>query len=56
MTQAHTALIRTLLLWGTAGEPEANVLLDAGATNTVIVGNSTSLEDHGSGTVVIPMP
>src|SRR2546422_906077 len=23
MTQAHTALILTLLLWGTAGEPEA---------------------------------
>ena len=34
----------------------ANVFLDAGATNTVIVGSSTSLEDHGSGTVVIPMP
>jgi hypothetical protein len=23
MTRAHTALILTLLLWGTAGEPEA---------------------------------
>ena len=34
----------------------ANVFLDAGATNTVIVGSSTSLEDHGTGTVVIPMP
>ena len=34
----------------------ANVFLDAGATNTVIVGSSTSLEDHGDGTVVIPMP
>ena len=34
----------------------ATVFLDAGATNTVIVGASTSLEDHGTGTVVIPMP
>jgi hypothetical protein len=32
----------------------ANVFLDAGAANTIIVGNSTSLQDHGSGTVVIP--
>lgn len=34
----------------------ANVFLDTGATNTVIVGRATSIEDHGSGTVVIPMP
>ena len=33
-----------------------NVFVDAGVTNTVVVGGATSLEDHGIGTVVVATP
>ena len=34
----------------------ADVFVDAGVTNTVVVGRQISVEDHGGGTVVVPMP
>jgi hypothetical protein len=34
----------------------ADIFIDAGGTNTFIAGRQTSMEDHGSGTVVVPMP
>jgi hypothetical protein len=36
--------------------PAANVFVEVGSTNTVIVGPQTSLEEHGIGAVVVPMP
>jgi hypothetical protein len=33
----------------------AEILVDAGVTGTVIVGHQNGIEDHGSGTVVVPM-
>jgi hypothetical protein len=34
---------------------QADVLVDAGVTNTVVVGTPGKIEDHGAGTVVVPM-
>ena len=33
----------------------ADVFVDAGATSTIVTGNQAGIEDHGSGTVVVPM-
>jgi hypothetical protein len=33
----------------------ADIFLDAGVTNTSVIGRQGRVEDHGSGTVVIPM-
>jgi hypothetical protein len=33
----------------------ADVFVDAGATNTLIIGRQAVVEDHGNGTVVVPM-
>ena len=33
----------------------ADVLVDVGVTNTAIVGRKATVEDHGVGTVVVPM-
>jgi hypothetical protein len=33
---------------------QADVFVDTGATNTVVIGRQAKIEDHGSGTVVIP--
>jgi hypothetical protein len=33
----------------------ADVFVDAGATNTFVIGRQALVEDHGSGTVVVPM-
>jgi hypothetical protein len=32
----------------------ADVFIDAGASNTVVIGSQATVADHGSGTVVIP--
>jgi hypothetical protein len=34
---------------------QADVFVDAGATNTVAVGGMSTVEDHGAGTVVVPL-
>lgn len=34
----------------------ADVFVDAGATNTVVIGRRAIVKDQGSGTVVVPMP
>jgi len=34
----------------------ASVFVDAGVANTLVVGRPAGVEDHGSGTVVIPIP
>ncbi|MGI8743124.1 MAG: hypothetical protein ACR2NN_11255 [Bryobacteraceae bacterium] len=34
----------------------ADIFVDAGATNTFVIGRQASVEDHGSGTVVVPRP
>ena len=34
----------------------ADVFVDAGVTNTLVVGRQVSVEDHGIGTVLVPMP
>ena len=34
----------------------ADIFLDAGVTNTSVIGRQASIEDHGSGTVVVPRP
>ena len=34
----------------------AAIFLDAGVTNTFVIGHQATVEDHGSGTVVVPMP
>ncbi len=34
----------------------AAVSLDSGVTNTFIIGRQAAIEDHGNGTVVVPMP
>ena len=33
-----------------------DVYVDAGATNTLLVGRQARVEDHGEGTVVVPIP
>jgi hypothetical protein len=33
----------------------ADVFVDLGVTQTVIVGLQSSIEDHGAGTIVIPL-
>jgi hypothetical protein len=33
----------------------ADVFIDAGATNTIVIGTQNGVEDHGSGTAVVPM-
>ncbi len=33
----------------------ADIFVDAGATNTFVIGRQASVEDHGSGTIVVPM-
>lgn len=35
---------------------EAGLFVDAGGNNTVLVGQSSTIEDHGSGTVVVSWP
>jgi hypothetical protein len=35
---------------------QADIFVDAGVTNTAIIGRKALIEDHGSGTVVLPMP
>jgi len=34
----------------------ADLYVDAGITNTIVVGAIGKVEDHGAGTVVVPMP
>ena len=34
----------------------ADIFVDAGVTNTVVIGRQGRVEDHGSGTVVVPRP
>jgi hypothetical protein len=34
----------------------ADIFVDAGVTNTFVIGRQALVEDHGSGTVVVPMP
>jgi len=34
----------------------ADLFVDAGVTNTLIVGRQNLIEDDGAGTVVVPMP
>jgi hypothetical protein len=34
----------------------ASIFLDAGVTNTFVIGRQATVEDHGSGTVAVPMP
>ena len=34
----------------------ADVFVDAGVTNTVVIGRKATVEDRGSGTVVVPKP
>jgi hypothetical protein len=34
---------------------QADVLVDAGVTNTVVIGAAGKVEDHGTGTVIVPM-
>jgi hypothetical protein len=34
----------------------ADVFVGAGVTNTLVIGRKASIEDHGIGTVVVPMP
>jgi hypothetical protein len=33
---------------------QADVFVDAGAANTIVVGGQTTFKDHGAGTVVVP--
>ena len=33
----------------------ADIFIDAGVTNTVVIGRQATIEDHGSGTVVVPI-
>ena len=33
----------------------ADIFIDAGVTNTFVIGRQASVEDHGSGTIVVPM-
>jgi hypothetical protein len=34
----------------------AGIFIDAGASNTVVIGRQATVQDHGTGTVVVPMP
>jgi hypothetical protein len=34
---------------------QADVFVDAGATNTIAVGAQNTVEDHGAGTVIVPV-
>ena len=34
----------------------ADIFVDAGVTNTVVIGRQASVEDHGSGTMIVPIP
>ena len=34
----------------------ADIFVDAGVTNTAVIGRQARVEDHGIGTVVVPMP
>ena len=34
---------------------EADIVVDAGVTNTIVVGTQSKVEDHGAGTVVVPI-
>ena len=34
----------------------ADIFVDAGVTNTFVIGRQATVQDHGSGTVVVPMP
>jgi hypothetical protein len=34
---------------------QADVFVDAGATNTIAVGRTSTVEDHGTGTVIVPV-
>lgn len=34
----------------------ADIFVDAGVTNTFVIGHQAHVEDHGSGTAVVPMP
>ena len=33
----------------------ADIFIDAGATNTSVIGRPARVEDHGTGTVIVPM-
>lgn len=35
---------------------QADVFIDAGGSNTVVLGRQSTVEDHGVGTVVVPAP
>jgi hypothetical protein len=35
---------------------QADIFLDAGATNTVVMAGKSKVEDHGTGTVMVPTP
>jgi len=34
----------------------AGVFIDAGVSNTIVVGRPITVEDHGVGTVIVPVP
>jgi hypothetical protein len=49
--QSTTFLMNDVQYFSSA---EAGLFVDAGGNNTVLVGQSSTIEDHGSGTVVVP--
>ncbi len=53
-TPANTSLVSNDLSGFESSK--ADVSIDAGASNTVVIGRQAIIEDHGSGTVVVPRP
>jgi hypothetical protein len=56
-TPGNTSFVANDLsgMQSSAAEVFAEVFIDTGATTTIVIGRPASIEDHGSGTVVVPM-
>jgi len=52
-TPQNTIFIMNDVLGFTSAQ--ADLFVDAGGTNTIVLGGQRTVEDHGSGTVVLPM-
>jgi hypothetical protein len=49
----NTAFIMNELLGFASAQ--ADVFVDAGGTNTIVIGGQSTVEDHGTGTVIVPV-